>query len=266
LFNFQIQLYTLVRNCAIFFIVSLLNCQNKYQYDDLLIRSQDPYANAKYEIILKWLKSSNVKTILNAGCGSGELSLILAQKGYAVTGFDLDRDYISLANKNLKKMKVKNCSFIVSGIENYKSKSQYDAVIATDVLEHIEDDIYAFKKLVSFVKPGGSVIITVPAGQYLFGFHDEQLGYFRRYSLSSFKKIIPGNLKIIQIRYFGFFLIPVSFIISKIIRKSYPVAEAGDKKKNPVVNNILNIIFNIEKSTSFPFGTSLLFRGKKRKT
>lgn len=239
------------------------NYSNKYQYDDLLIRSQDPYANAKYDVILSWLKKERIITVLNAGCGSGELSFILASNGYEVTGFDLDRDYIDLANKNAQKMKVENCSFIVSGIENYKSPIKYDCVIATDVLEHIKDDKYAFEKLTSFTKHCGSVIITVPAGQYLFGFHDEKLGHFRRYSISNFKKIVPKNLKIKQIRYFGFFLIPVAFWISKVVRKNYPVAEAGDKKRNPFIHCILDIIFGIEKSSCFPLGTSLLFWGTK---
>jgi len=237
---------------------------NKYQYDDLLVRSQDPYANAKYEVILDWLKQNKIKKILNAGCGSGELSFILAQRGYQVDGFDLDKDYIALAKKNAKKLKLKNCNFSISGIENFKNRTKYDAVISTDVLEHIKKDKNAFKELVSFVKKNGVVIITVPAGQYLFGFHDDQLGHFRRYSISSFMKIIPRNLKTINLRYFGFFLIPVAFLVSKVIRKSYPVAEAGDKKKSPIVSSVLNFIFKIEKSTRFPFGTSLLFSGRVR--
>lgn len=235
---------------------------NKYQYDDLLIRSKDPYANAKYEVILNWLKGEKIKTILNAGCGSGELSFILALKGYEVTGFDLDKDYIDMANKNAQKMRVKKCKFSVSDIEKYKSKINYDVVIATDVLEHIKNDKAALKKLTSFVKRGGSVIITVPAGQYLFGFHDEQLGHFRRYSINSFKKIVPQNLKTIKIRYFGFFLIPVAFLVSKIIKKSYPVAISGDKKRNPILSRVLDVFLDIEKSNSFKLGTSLLFWGR----
>ena len=138
---------------------------NKYQYNDLLIRSQDPYANAKYEIILGWIKEKKIKKILVAGCGSGELSITLAQNGYDVTGFDLDQDYIDLANKNLRKLKIKNCQFEVAGIEKYTNKTKYDVVIATDVLEHIADDKTAFEKLTTFIKQNGSVIITVPAGQ-----------------------------------------------------------------------------------------------------
>lgn len=234
---------------------------NKYQYDDLLIRSRDPYANTKYEIILKWLGEQKVTTVLNAGCGSGELSFILASNGYEVSGFDLDKDYIDLANKNIQKHRIKNCSFSVSGIEDYKTNTKYDAVIATDVLEHIKNDKFAFEKLANFIRPGGSVIITVPAGQYLYGFHDEKLGHFRRYSINNFMKIIPKNIKMRQVRYFGFFLIPVAFLISKIIRKNYPVAQSGDKEKNPIISKVLDAVLDIEKSNSFPLGTSLLFWG-----
>lgn len=229
---------------------------NKYQYDDLLVRSQDPYANAKYEVILKWLKARNISTILNAGCGSGELSFILAANGYSVTSFDLDKDYIDLAKKKLKKTNFKNCTFFVSGIEDFISKTKYDAMIATDVLEHIEDDAGAFKKLISFIRSGGTVVITVPAGQYLFGFHDEQLGHFRRYSKPGFIKIIPKSIEVKHIRYFGFFLIPIAFLISKVIKKSYPIAKS---------NIMSRFIFRVEKKFAFPLGTGILFCGIKRK-
>lgn len=236
---------------------------NKYQYNDLLIRSKDPYANAKYEIILKWLKNYNIKTILNAGCGSGELSFILAENGYTVTGIDIDKNYIDLANKNLQMLKVQNCKFETAGIENFKSKIKFDTVIATDVLEHIKDDKAAFKKLITLLKPNGIAVITVPAGQYLFGFHDTQLGHYRRYSIPDFKKIIPEEMKKREIRYFGFFLIPVAIYFSKILKSNYPIQEISSEYKNTIQNFILKLIIKIEKSISFPFGTSLLFLGKK---
>ena len=67
-----------------------------------------------------------------------------------------------------------------SSIEDFQTDRPFDCVVSTDVLEHIEDDRAAFQKLVDLVAPGGLVIITVPAGQWLFGYHDEQIGHFRR--------------------------------------------------------------------------------------
>lgn len=230
--------------------------KNQYQYDDLLIRSKDPYANAKYDILLGWLKEKKVKTVLNAGCGSGEFSFILASHGYDVVGIDLDKDYIKLAKKNRERLGYKNLRFEVSSVEEFSDTKLYDVVMATDVLEHIEDDKFAFKCLISHLKLDGLVVCTVPAGQYLFGYHDVKLGHYRRYSLSSFKKIISKNVKILKLRYFGFFLIPVALMMSKFIKKSYPVAKSND-------NKLLNFIFQIEKKMEPILGTSVLFLGRK---
>jgi len=237
---------------------------NKYQYDDLLIRSKDPYANAKYEVLLGWLKNKKVRTVLNAGCGSGEFCFMLAKEGYKVTGIDPDQDYIELARRNVDKSGVRGCRFETAKIEEFVAKVKYDVVIATDVLEHIEDDEKAFVKLANFVKPGGIVLITVPAGQYLFGYHDVKLGHYRRYSLKSFGEIVPSGVRTKKLRYFGFFMIPVALLMSKIIKKSYPVASSGDANKSPLVSRVLKVIFWIEKKCEFVLGTSLLFLGKKK--
>jgi 2-polyprenyl-3-methyl-5-hydroxy-6-metoxy-1,4-benzoquinol methylase len=229
---------------------------NKYQYNDLLIRSQDPYANAKYEVLLEWLEKENVNTILNAGCGSGEFSFILASHGYEVVGIDMDKDYIDLAKKNGKRMGFNKLRFEVSSIEKFCDNTKFDVVMATDVLEHIEDDKFAFLSLTTHAKIGGLVICTIPAGQYLFGFHDAKLGHYRRYTLDSFKKILPKNIVIKKLRYFGFFLIPVALAMSKFIKKSYPVVKSNN-------NKLLNYIFQIEKRIEPVLGTSVLFLGKK---
>jgi len=225
---------------------------NAYQYKDLLIRNEDPYARVKYEIILAWLAKYKIKNVLNAGCGSGELCLLLARNGYHVTGFDPDRDYINLAKKNDKHGK---CHFEVAKIENFKVRDKFDVVVATDVLEHIKNDKKAWKLLAQMVKPGGLVVITVPAGQYLFGFHDKKLGHFRRYSKKSLMEIRPNSLTLLDFRYFGFFLIPIAWIVSKLVKKSYPVARSN-------TNVFLKLILRVEKWLRLPVGTSLLFLGK----
>lgn len=232
---------------------------NISQYQDLLIRPDDPYANAKYEIILDYLKKKSVKTVLNAGCGSGELSLILAQSGYDVTGIDAEGKYIALARQNAKKINAKNCHFVVSKIEKYKPNHQFDSVIATDVLEHIANDRKAFKSLAQLTKEDGLTIITVPAGQYLFGLHDKRLGHFRRYSRNSLENIVPKELKVNQIRYFGFLLIPAAFLLSHLLQVSYPITQSGQATKNPrLVRLASRFGFFIEKKVRFPLGTSLL--------
>src|ERR1044071_8089866 len=105
---------------------------NKYQYDDLLIRSQDLYANTKYNIILGHLSNHSNLKILNGGCGSGELSFLLASVGHRVIGIDPAQEYIEVARQNVAGLGKLDCSFAVSTIEGFRPAESFDCVIATD--------------------------------------------------------------------------------------------------------------------------------------
>jgi SAM-dependent methyltransferase len=64
-----------------------------------------------------------------------------------------------------------------------KPTDNYDLVLMLDVLEHVEDDEAALSETASnFLKQGGSLLLSVPAGQLLFSHHDEMLSHKRRYS------------------------------------------------------------------------------------
>jgi SAM-dependent methyltransferase len=242
----------------------LLDTFNQYQYADLLIRSMDLYANTKYAMILRYLSGFTDLRILNAGCGSGELSFQLAQAGHRVLGIDPGLEYVRVAEQNARMINSRNCSFAVSSIEDFQPTTPFDCVIATDVLEHIQDDRTAFEKLISFVKPSGLVIITVPAGQWLFGYHDEALGHFRRYSLTELRRLVSERCQVDHVRYFGFTLIPVCYMYSKLLRKPYPVAESGDSTQNPLRTAALRTLLYLDKLVPMPLGTSLIMKGTRR--
>lgn len=237
---------------------------NAHQYQDFLARSQDQYANTKYGILLEYLRGQSGLEVLNAGCGSGELSFQLAAAGHHVTGIDPVPEYIDLAWKNAAACGDDRCFFRVCSIEDFPATRTYDCVIATDVLEHIADDRAAFAKLADLTRPGGTILITVPAGQWLFGYHDETLGHYRRYSRASLRRLAEPFCEVEKVRYFGFSLIPVCYLFSKVLRKPYPVAEAGDAAKSPVKSAVLRGLLRADKTLPMPLGTSLLLKGRRR--
>jgi 2-polyprenyl-3-methyl-5-hydroxy-6-metoxy-1,4-benzoquinol methylase len=237
---------------------------NPYQYEDHLTKSQDAYANAKYEIILNYLSGCTGLDVLNAGCGSGELSLLLAQAGHRVVGIDPGEEYIHLARANAERAGVANCSFALSSIEDLPEDQTFDCVLATDVLEHIEDDRTAFAKLVRLVKPEGFFIITVPAGRWLYGYHDEAIGHYRRYSRRTLRQLAGDLCHIEKIRYFGFSLIPICFLYSKVLRRPYPVAQTGDRRRRPLMSLALRTLLRVDRLLPMPFGTSLIMKGTPR--
>lgn len=240
--------------------------ENPYQYADMVERQNDVYALTKYQIILQWLRGKSSLHILNAGCGSGELSFLLAKDGHQVTGIDPGAEYIALANQQIAPELKTRCTFLVESIESYHTNQQFDVIVATDVLEHIKDDIAATQKLLSMLRPGGLLIITVPALPKLFGYHDEALGHFRRYtrrSLNQLMKRFPV-LTVRRMRYFGFFLIPVCYLYSCHWRRSYPIASGKQSLVSSLISNVLRLILGFEKFVPLPLGTSLLALAVKK--
>lgn len=237
---------------------------NPYQYKDMTVRQADPYANAKYRIILEYLGGKKPLKILNAGCGSGELSVLLAESGHTVVGIDPAPEYIHLARRFLPRGLASRCSFKVASIEEVKDGERFDAVVATDVLEHIEDDERAANKLARTIAPGGLLILTVPAVQWLFGFHDENLGHFRRYRAGQLKKVIgkTGLIRIEKMRYFGWTLIPICVLFSKILRRPYPISSVGGSRA-PLRKLLLNALLYLDTRAPLPLGTSLILFGRR---
>ena len=237
--------------------------QNSYQYEDLLVRSRDPYAHAKYQVILRYLDHSRPLRILNAGCGSGDLSFLLAARGHVVTGIDPGAEYVALARERSAEG-AGRCTFDVASIETFETPEAFDCVIATDVLEHIEDDRAAYRKLARLTRGSGPLIITVPAGPWLFGYHDEQLGHYRRYTRASLRALAETASTVEDIRYFGVCLVPVCLWFSRWRRIPYPVAESGDTSARPLTAPLLRAVLAAERRLRPPLGTSLLMKARPR--
>jgi 2-polyprenyl-3-methyl-5-hydroxy-6-metoxy-1,4-benzoquinol methylase len=237
----------------------------QFQYDDLKAKGQDLYAHTKYAILQSYLKGQEGLRILNVGCGSGELSLQLAASGHDVVGIDLEPAHIELAHMNAAQLGAPpNCQFIAAAIEDFHSDELFDCIVSTDVLEHIEDDRAAFTRMMELLRPGGLVLIAVPAGPWLFGYHDEQLGHFRRYSKKSLRSLVQGSCDIVRLRYFGFTLVPVCLAYSKWLRRAYPVAESGDRQRSPVRSLALRSLMQLDRFLPMPAGVSLLMKGVKK--
>jgi 2-polyprenyl-3-methyl-5-hydroxy-6-metoxy-1,4-benzoquinol methylase len=234
---------------------------NQAQYDDFLARSGDVYAQSKYRVLLRWMSGRGRLRVLNAGCGSGELSCLMAAAGHRVVGIDQDPTYLQLARDRAGD-RFPDSEFVESSIEDYAGPGEFDAVVCTDVLEHIADDRAAFAKLAELTRPGGLVLIAVPAGQWLFGFHDEQLGHFRRYNKRSLRGLVSDFCDVRKIRYFGGTLIPVCLAYSKWLRKPYPVAQVGGGTS--LVSRVLNGMLKIERQLPLPAGTSVLLCAQRK--
>jgi len=126
----------------------------------------------------KQVRYDNEFKLLDVGAGNGLFLKFFKSKGFQVSGYELEKELVA----NMKKDPALKGDNIEQGdITKLKGKAEYDVVIASDVIEHIKDDVRAIQGLWSFVKPGGMLLITVPGHSAIYGKRDEMWGHFRRY-------------------------------------------------------------------------------------
>ena len=211
-------------------------------------------------------KKNNLQ-ILEAGCGTGGNLELLSNYG-TLFAFEkepgaLDKSIFTSKQIN-KKILLKRGSF---PDDIPFDDNQFDLVCILDVLEHIEDDENALAKLRSKLKPGGYLLITVPAYQWLWSQHDEMNHHKRRYNSRSLKKVInKNNFDYIKLTYFNSILFPIAAFV-RLLNLEKNLSNNPKEFKPGIINSLLKNIFLIEnyllKFFNFPFGLSIICILKK---
>jgi 2-polyprenyl-3-methyl-5-hydroxy-6-metoxy-1,4-benzoquinol methylase len=237
-----------------------MDINHDYTTGDHEARDKDVYALAKYKWTIKRLKNEGPETsslIANIGCGAGTFTGMLASAGYRVTAFEPDPTAFAIAEKRVPP----GCSISTQGLFEIEGKERFNVVVMHDVLEHIEDDRQAVMKLSELMRPGGLLLLSVPALQSLFGRHDEQLGHFRRYSKKSLTKVLGEGLEVIDVRYFGMASIPIVWLFSKRLRRDYPNISTD---RVSLAQRLYGALCDAEAQIREPVGTALLAVARKR--
>ena len=93
---------------------------------------------AQYESVLAYVEPG--MRVLDAGCGEGTLSIMIAKKGAIVTGCDISKPNIENAVNYAKENNLSNINFVLGDAENLPfSDNEFDLVVSSHVLEHLPD-------------------------------------------------------------------------------------------------------------------------------
>ncbi len=104
--------------------------------------------------------------IVEFGCGTGWLSLYLAQRGYDVLGTDIAGEAVALARDAAKKRALNNVEFIEADYESFAGAGRFDFAIFHDALHHAESELAALRCAHAALRSGGCLIALEPGSEH----------------------------------------------------------------------------------------------------
>lgn len=203
--------------------------------------------------------------ILEIGSGLGNISEFFFQDQANIYLSDIRESYCEALRKRFT-----GCSTLL-GIETinlvdpgFDAKfvnhfSSFDTVFALNVVEHIFDDHAATANCYKLLKPGGHLIILVPAYQWLYNNFDKDLEHYRRYSRRGLESLLlSGDFGICHSQYYNAAGIAGWFVSGKI--QHHRIIPAGQIR---LFNKLVHFFKLIDKLILNSFGLSVIAVGKK---
>jgi SAM-dependent methyltransferase len=214
--------------------------------------------------------------LLEVGCGTGNVLRAL-EKTCAdgiVVGMDLFAEGLAFARKRT------SCALVQGNLEQPGFGVPFDLVGIFDVIEHLPDDVKIFRLLHAMLKPGGVLLLTVPAYPSLWSYFDESSHHCRRYGPDDLRgKLLKTGFKIEFLSPFMASIFPLLWLVRRFRsvrrRKPYENSEALDRaltlkelKIVPVVNELLASVLKqearlIKLRHVLPFGASLIAAARR---
>jgi SAM-dependent methyltransferase len=202
--------------------------------------------------------------ILDYGCGTGGNTSAYGSFG-SVVGIEPDSTAVQLAHR---RGGARYCR--TTGTDLPFREGSFDVVMASDVLEHIEHDGKGILEIARVLRPGGSVILSVPAHGWLFSQHDTALQHFRRYSKRAVRDLLERNrLLVRRLSYWNAALFPlvcIQRLIGKRRRTGQPRSDAV--LPPPLLNEALTGLLAVESvlvsRLALPWGVSLVAVAERR--
>jgi len=176
---------------------------------------------AYWASVLRRFVSGDVLDV-GAGIGSNVAPLLSAQvRGW--TALEPDPDFVGLMQAARARGELPQvCRPIVGTLAQLPAGDAFDTILYIDVLEHIRDDRAEAAAAYARLRPGGRLVVLVPAHQFLFSPFDAAIGHHRRYNRASLLALAPAGSRLALFRMLdsvGFF---ASLANKLLLRAAHP--------------------------------------------
>ncbi|MFQ5885024.1 MAG: class I SAM-dependent methyltransferase [Thermoplasmata archaeon] len=198
-------------------------------------------------------------SVLDMGCGLGALSIPASARVKRIKGIDLDESYITGCKSRAEEEGIMNATFEVKSLFNLDGEEQYDIVLCSDVLEHVEDQDGLLQRIVLSLNDGGVFYLTTNNKFW------PMEGHFGLLFLS----YLPRDKAEKEVRRTGrgkvYNVYPLSYNMLRRLLSKYPIDFEFKPPRNPG-KLVYKIGSQLVKTSSFFWNFSNAFQvvGKKR--
>ena len=202
---------------------------------------------------------------LDIGSGAG----ILRDQLEAATAWTVDT--CDLNQEALRRARPGRGRVLYYDILEERLGASYDVALAFDVIEHLESVGPFLAAAVAHLKPGGHLLLNVPALQSAYSAYDETVGHLRRYDRPALARELAGlPLEVRDLRYWGLGLVPLLFLRKAALRlRPRPpaaVIRTGFRPPGSLVNSALTAVGRLESAmvgARPPLGSSVMLAGRR---
>ena len=194
------------------------------------------------ELISRRVRLPEDARILEIGCGTGHNVLMLKRFG-EVDAIEIDAAARGIAAARLGREVGSAPLPELPGVPD----NAYDMVAILDVLEHVPEDVAALASIARKLKPGGRILITVPAHPWMWSAHDVVNHHQRRYTKKTLKAAIgEAGLRIDLLSYFNSLLFPLA-AAARVAGRVTGKEDSDDKLPPGPVNKLFEFLFGLER-------------------
>ncbi|HEV8487937.1 MAG TPA: class I SAM-dependent methyltransferase [Blastocatellia bacterium] len=201
------------------------------------------------------------RRVLDVGCAIGNITQYLLDREF-VCGIDVVEEFTAEIRKRFAdRPNFKAALFdIADPAVTSLASENIDSIISVNVLEHVEDDLQALENINRILKPGGKLLLLVPALQWLYGTMDAADNHYRRYNKRRLReRISASGFSVERVYYMNLIGIVGWFVNGKILKN-----DLISTTHYSLYNRIVPVISKVESLIHPPIGLSLVAIATKR--